>query len=177
MGKKTITTLNLLNDFSPTDYETWRAVAEKLLNGNDFNKTLKIQTYEAIELNPIYSKEDLSGLNFTDALPGFPVYARGYQAAGYHKKPWAVSQSIPYFSPEEFNNALLQDLHAGQTAAILELNKISIYGVQPENLELEKFSERGIVISTFEDITRTLNGIDLSKIPIFIKPGLAALPI
>ncbi|NNC54115.1 MAG: hypothetical protein HKO07_00180, partial [Pseudomonadales bacterium] len=53
--------------------DSWRQAAEKSLKGASLD-SLTWHTPEGIELQPLYTRDDLQGLEFTDTLPGFEPY-------------------------------------------------------------------------------------------------------
>jgi len=92
-----------------------------------------------------------------DGLTIRPFYTRsdaeGLEPALRPECRWEVAQELPVGDPGEFNRLLRCDLERGQTAV---------------NLDLEKTP-----INSLEDLTRALAGVDLERIPLFLRtaPG------
>ena len=86
--------LNLGSDFSPPSAEEWKTTAEESLKGNPF-EMLMTQTYEGINLQPIYTKKNIENLPHLDQKPGFANYLRGTIPGGYLGQPWEICQEIP----------------------------------------------------------------------------------
>jgi len=99
-----------LDEFEPTSYEAWRKEAEASLKGAPFEKKLISKTYEGIDLQPIYNKEDIADATFANSLPGFAPFLRGDDALGYQTEPWDICQKLNYATPREFNSAARHDL-------------------------------------------------------------------
>ncbi len=58
------------DEFAVPSYEDWRKEAEAALKGAPFEKRLVSRLPEGIELQPIYRREDLAGIDFLGSLPG-----------------------------------------------------------------------------------------------------------
>jgi len=112
--------LQLENDFPSPLYSQWKEQVIKDLKGDDFESTLTTKTYEGIDLQPIYTSDDLSGLDFVNEFPGFANYLRGISSAGYLKDGWQIAQTINTDNPQEFNKLLKNSLKNGQNAIILD---------------------------------------------------------
>ena len=143
---------NLGDDFSPPSYQEWKDVAEQALKGANFDKKLVTKTYEGIDLQPIYTSEDLKGLSHLKQKPGFSGNIRGTYASGYLKQPWEISQTVSASSAEEYNKALKNDLQRGQSGLTILLHK-----------------------NRLDELSIALEGIDLEKYPIHIIPNHSAL--
>lgn len=70
-----------LDEFPVPSYEQWKAEAVASLKGAPFEKKLITKTLEGIELQPIYTKEDLAALPHLGSLPGEAPYVRGTKAS------------------------------------------------------------------------------------------------
>ncbi len=150
--------INLAKDFPETTYEQWREQVEKDLKGVPFEKKLISKTYEGIDLQPIYNKEDIKDLPFVDTKPGSPDFLRGTSTSGYLKKLWNIQQYIPYSSPDDFNKALLSDLSRGQNC---------VY-IKPD---IENNFE-GVKFDNIDDLKRIFNNVDINTLPVFIDCGV-----
>ena len=49
-------------------------------------------TPEGIAVKPLYTEQDLAGLDFLDTYPGRPPYLRGPYPAMYAAQPWTIRQ-------------------------------------------------------------------------------------
>ncbi len=168
--------LNLRNDFTPPTLDEWKKVVEKDLKGASYEKKLVTKTYEGINLQPIYTSEDLKKLPLADEKPGFGSYVRGTKASGYVGGSWNVSQEIPYADAEEFNKTLLKDLQRGQDSINVKLDTATQLGLDADYAETEKVGDKGLSISALRSITRAFKGVDLTKHPLYVQAGFSALP-
>ena len=91
----------------------WQKLAEKELRGKSV-KELDWITLEGIEVKPVYSEEDIKGLEHLGNLPGFEPYVRGVKATMYSGRPWTIRQYAGYSTAEESNAFYKRGLSAGQ---------------------------------------------------------------
>jgi methylmalonyl-CoA mutase len=105
--------LDLKKDFPYTSFDEWKKVAEKDLKGQPFDKKLITKTYEGIDLQPIYTSEDINNNPLLDNFPGFQNNVRGDKSQGNVENGWLVSQELPYFDASDYNKALKFDLTRG----------------------------------------------------------------
>lgn len=163
-------------DFSQPTFAEWKAEAEKSLKGAPYEKVLVTRTYEGIDLQPIYTAADLSGLTHLEQKPGFSYYARGNRCDGYLVRPWEICQHVPAVYPAEFNEKLTYDLDRGQTGIIMPLDRASQNGLDPDCPGGKNNTGKdGLSISTLDDFAMALRGIDPGHFPLHILPGFSGL--
>lgn len=165
-------TLDILQDFPAHTYEEWNAAAEKLLKGKPFDKILIKKTYEGIDINPIYFKEDLEKLDHIDSLPGQPNYVRGNTPDGAKVRIWGIAQEITDASPEDFNAAAVNDLSRGQNVLNMVLDKDACRGKNPG----DQAGVGGVSIATVQDMSTALAEVKLSSTPIMLQCGFSGIP-
>lgn len=169
--------LRIREDFPVPTYEEWKAVVEQDLKGVPFEKKLLTKTYEGITLQPIYTRKDIENLPHVENTPGYHYYVRSTKLSGYLTRPWDIAQEIPYSLPEEFNEALTNDLKKGQTAINIFLDKATQNGVDADKASECEVGVCGLSLSTISDIEKALNGVDLTKYPIYINAGVSLLAV
>ena len=168
--------LNLRKDFKPSSIEEWKEVVNKDLKGASFEKTLVTKTYEDIDLQPLYSKRDTESLTFVNNMPGFYNFVRGNNASGFVNKPWEICQELIYTDAEKYNEALKHGLDNGQTGITLTIDETTKAGLDSDNSTVGEAGKGGIPVSTLEDLSKALKGIDITKFPIHIDAGFSSLP-
>ncbi|WHX98478.1 acyl-CoA mutase large subunit family protein [Neobacillus sp. DY30] len=171
-SKITESNIHLLEDFPTPAYQQWREVAEKTLNGANLDENLVSDTYEGIRLQPLYRLEDIKKYPFLSTLPGNFPYLRGTNEIGNQHEPWKVSQELTYSDPEEFNQAVRNDLEKGQTMLHLVLDEKR--WIDP--LDQEKVNSRGVIIASLQDIHKAFKDINTEEVPIYIEPGISGFP-
>lgn len=168
--------LRLKDDFAAPTYEEWKEVVNIDLKGADFDKKLVTKTYENINLNPIYTKKDLENLKFTENLPGFENFVRGFYSEGYLKDGWQISQAINVPDADIFNELTKHALERGQDAVAFSLDLASQKGIDADYADKADVGKNGLSISGLNSLSRALNGIDLTKVPLNVFTGFTSLP-
>lgn len=156
----------LLSEFPEHTYEQWHAAAEALLKGAPFEKRLVSQTYEDITVQPIYRREDITGLEHLKHLPGTASLVRGSHAEGFLKSGWEVSQELKAPTPDVLNGIIHEGLNGGQS----ELNVVVGCG-QPV------CCHGGVAIHTAEDVKTALSGVAVDAVSTYWQCGPSCVPV
>lgn len=167
----------LLSEFPAHSNDEWREAVDKLLKGKPYEKIMLTNTYEGIQLKPMYRKDDIADLPLNDELPGNGHYLRGTKSDGYFTKPWDVAQEISEPTPEKFNKALLNDLNRGLTAVNMVLDEATLMGTDPDESEIGLVGNGGLSLVNLNDLEISLNKVVLDCIDINIQAYGQALPI
>ena len=69
------------DEFPPVAYDRWRDAAEAMLKGASFEQKLVTHTYEGIDLQPLYTRQDALG-DDAFGFPGLAPYVRGSSPLG-----------------------------------------------------------------------------------------------
>lgn len=70
--------------------EEWAKLAAEDVKGKPVESLIK-KSPEGIEVKPIYTAEDVKGLDVAQ-IPGVFPYTRGVRATMYTAKPWTIRQ-------------------------------------------------------------------------------------
>ena len=168
--------LNLSSEFSPPTFEEWKAQVEKDLQGASYEKKLVTKTYEGIDLQPIYTKNDLEKSSFSGDLPGSDSFVRGHYSTGYHKKSWDVNQEIVLADAEEFNSALIEGLNNGQNCVNVSLDTATKFGMDADYASQDQVGDKGLSISAMSSMKRAFNNVDLTNLPLYADTGYNSIP-
>ncbi len=168
--------LNLLKEFIPPKLEEWKAKVENDLKGASYEKKMITNTYEGIDLKPIYTNEDLEQLNIGDSLPGFENFVRGKKVDGYFKNTWNVNQEMLTADAENFNTALIEALKKGQNCINLTLDSATKAGKDADYAKPDEVGDTGLSISAIKSLERAFNNIDLKKYNLSVHTGSVVLP-
>ena len=71
-------------------------------------------TPEQIPVKPVYTKEDLEGMEHLNYAAGVAPYLRGPYSVMYAMQPWTVRQYAGFSTAEESNAFYRRNLAAGQ---------------------------------------------------------------
>lgn len=162
----------LLDLFETPTLEAWREEVERLLKGAPFDKKMFTRTLENLTVGPMYTAADTEELSLAD-LPGQWPFRRGSRPG----TGWLVAQEILLPTAEEFNNALRSDLRRGQTAVNLVLDRAGLKGRDPDQAPSGEVGAGGVSIASLTDLETALDGVDLTRTPLFVQTGSAALPV
>ncbi|MEX0338246.1 MAG: methylmalonyl-CoA mutase family protein, partial [Arenibacterium sp.] len=91
----------------------WRQRAETELRGKPV-ETLTWKTLEGIEVEPLYTADDLNSVDHLGSLPGEAPFTRGVKATMYAGRPWTIRQYAGFSTAEESNAFYRRNLAAGQ---------------------------------------------------------------
>jgi len=90
----------------------WKEQAAKELKGKPV-EALNWESPEGITVKPIYTAEDLEGLDFVNTLSGMAPYVRGPVGTMYTNHPWTIRQYAGFATATESNAFYRRSLAAG----------------------------------------------------------------
>ncbi len=167
----------LLAEFPTASGEQWKTLVEAELKGAPFDKRMLTATPEGITLRALYRGVDTPLPPHAASLPGFAPFVRGTRASGYLSHPWEVSQEIAVPGAAEFNDAARSGLDRGLTALNIVLDRATRQGADPDWAQPGEVGVGGLSLASLEDLARALEGIDLEKVPLFIRSGASGMPV
>ncbi len=177
-GKGVGAHLDLTKDFPVPSLDEWRAVVEKDLKGQDFERRLIWKTLEGIDVKPLYTRHDLEGLSHLGTIPGQAPFVRGTNALSGISPTWQIRQDCLSAAPEDVNAAVRDGLARGQTAVAIRLDDAARRGFDGDSPEARDLAGRfGCTLSSINGLRIALADIDLEKFPVTIRTGTSALPV
>lgn len=157
------TDMKLAEGFEPTGYDAWRALVETSLKGRDFDKALTSETYDGIQLRPLYTSSDMP------THPLRPTSGRGGQAVG-----WDIRQAATGPSAEDTAAQIAVDLNEGATSVLIRLDNALRSGGTPDSSP-DLIGADGAALHTKEAFATAFQGIDLTTTPVALDAGLAGM--
>jgi len=155
--------------------EQWRELATKESKGRSPDE-LVWETPEGIAVKPLYSEEDLAGLDHVGNLPGFAPYVRGPRATMYAGRPWTVRQYAGFSTAEESNAFYRKNLAAGQTGLSVAFDLATHRGYDSDHPRVVgDVGKAGVAIDTVEDAKILFDGIPLDKMTVSMTMNGAVL--
>jgi len=167
----------LKKDFAHTTYDDWKKQVEVDLKGESFEKKLITRTYEEINLQPLYTSNDIKGLPQVNNFPGFEHFLRGSNVSGYNGRAWEIAQEYKQALPEDLNEALKADLKRGLNSINIILDNPTQVGIDADQSKAGEVGKDGLSISGVRKMQVLFKDIDLTNQPINISCGFSALPI
>ncbi len=158
-------------------YEKWRELASKELKGADPD-TLTWQTPEGIDVKPLYTADDLEGLEAAGGLPGIEPFVRGPRATMYANRPWTIRQYAGFSTAEESNAFYRQNLAAGQMGLSVAFDLATHRGYDSDHPRVVgDVGKAGVAIDSVEDMKLLFDGIPLEKMSVSMTMNGAVLPV
>ncbi len=155
----------------------WADLAARELRGRSA-EDLVWDTPEGIAVKPLYTAQDLKGLEHLDSLPGFPPFTRGPRATMYAGRPWTVRQYAGFSTAEQSNEFYRKNLAAGQTGLSVAFDLATHRGYDSDHPRvLGDVGKAGVAIDTVEDMKLLFAGIPLDRMSVSMTMNGAVLPV
>jgi methylmalonyl-CoA mutase len=168
---------SLQDDFPPISYEAWRSLAEADLEGASFEQKLVTHTYEGIDIQPVYTRNDWPSGKDPDGFPGHPPFVRDARPLGAVPTGWDLRQEHAHPDPAITNQAILADLQGGVTSLLLRLDFAARNGLDPDSPAAEALAGRdGLMAYHADDLDAALSNVHLDMIGVTFEAGAAFLP-
>jgi methylmalonyl-CoA mutase len=164
-------------DFPKVPLSDWRKLAAKELKAADPD-SLNWTTPEGITVKPLYTAEDLEGLEVTGTLPGLPPYVRGPRATMYANRPWTIRQYAGFSTAEESNAFYRENLRRGQMGLSVAFDLATHRGYDSDHPRVVgDVGKAGVAIDSVEDMNILFDGIPLDKMSVSMTMNGAVLPV
>ena len=154
----------------------WQVLAEKELKTSP--DKLVWNTPEGIPVKPLYTAEDLAGVEHLESLPGFKPFVRGPRATMYAGRPWTIRQYAGFSTAEESNAFYRKALAAGQQGVSVAFDLATHRGYDSDHPRVVgDVGKAGVAIDSVEDMKILFNGIPLQDISVSMTMNGAVIPI
>ncbi|MCP4113062.1 MAG: methylmalonyl-CoA mutase [Desulfobacteraceae bacterium] len=157
--------------------QKWTELATKLLKGKSPD-TLDWKTPEGILVKPIYTAEDIEGMECANTLPGLPPYVRGPMATMYAGRPWTIRQYAGFSTAKESNAFYRRNLAAGQKGLSVAFDLATHRGYDSDHPRVTgDIGKAGVAIDSVEDMKILFDQIPLDQMTVSMTMNGAVLPI
>jgi methylmalonyl-CoA mutase len=157
--------------------DTWRGIAEGELRGRPVDD-LTWKTLEGIDVQPIYTEEDLKGVDHLGTIPGAAPFTRGVKATMYAGRPWTIRQYAGFSTAEESNAFYRRALDAGQQGVSVAFDLATHRGYDSDHERVVgDVGKAGVAIDSVEDMKILFDGIPLDKVSVSMTMNGAVIPI
>ncbi len=151
-------------------------------NGMEWQKengiTANWKTPEQIQVKPVYTKEDLEGMEHLDYAAGIPPYLRGPYSMMYTFRPWTIRQYAGFSTAEESNAFYRRNLASGQKGLSVAFDLPTHRGYDPNHPRVVgDVGKAGVSICSLENMKVLFDGIPLNKMSVSMTMNGAVLPI
>ena len=159
------------------DKDTWRKQAEKELRGRPLDD-LTWNTLEGIPVSPLYTADDVEGLDHMNTMPGIEPFTRGVRATMYTGRPWTIRQYAGFSTAEESNAFYRRALAAGQQGVSVAFDLATHRGYDSDHERvIGDVGKAGVAIDSVEDMKILFEGIPLDKVSVSMTMNGAVIPV
>ncbi|WP_343314527.1 methylmalonyl-CoA mutase [Brucella sp. BE17] len=156
--------------------DDWSKLAEKELKRPA--DSLLWHTPEGIDIKPLYTADDLAGVDHLDTLPGLEPFLRGPRATMYAGRPWTIRQYAGFSTAEASNAFYRKALAGGQQGVSVAFDLATHRGYDSDHPRVEgDVGKAGVAIDSVEDMKILFDGIPLDKISVSMTMNGAVIPI
>lgn len=136
------------------------------------------QTPEGIGVKPLYTEDDLAGLDFLGTFPGVAPYLRGPYATMYVNQPWTIRQYAGFSTAEESNAFYRRNLAAGQKGLSVAFDLPTHRGYDSDHPRVTgDVGMAGVAIDSIYDMRQLFDGIPLDRMSVSMTMNGAVLPV
>jgi len=152
------------------------------LNAAEWNAANKIEkswiTPEQIPVKPVYTKEDLEGMEHLNYAAGVAPYLRGPYSVMYAMQPWTVRQYAGFSTAEESNAFYRRNLAAGQKGLSVAFDLATHRGYDSDHPRVVgDVGKAGVAIDSILDMKILFDQIPLDKMSVSMTMNGAVLPV
>ncbi len=135
-------------------------------------------TPELIPVKPVYSKEDLEGMEHLNYAAGIAPYLRGPYSTMYVMQPWTIRQYAGFSTAEESNAFYRRNLAAGQKGLSVAFDLATHRGYDSDHPRVVgDVGKAGVAIDSILDMKILFDQIPLDKMSVSMTMNGAVLPI
>ena len=135
-------------------------------------------TPELIPVKPIYTKDDLDGLEHLEYVAGLPPFLRGPYSGMYAMRPWTVRQYAGFSTAAESNAFYRRNLASGQKGLSVAFDLPTHRGYDADHERVVgDVGKAGVSICSIEDMKVLFDGIPLNKMSVSMTMNGAVLPV
>ena len=135
-------------------------------------------TPEQIPVKPVYTKEDLEGMEHLNYAAGVAPYLRGPYSVMYAMQPWTVRQYAGFSTAEESNAFYRRNLAAGQKGLSVAFDLATHRGYDSDHPRVVgDVGKAGVAIDSILDMKILFDQIPLDKMSVSMTMNGAVLPV
>src|SRR4051812_33773241 len=136
------------------------------------------ETPEGIAVPPLFTPDDLAGLDFLDTYPGIAPYLRGPYPTMYTTQPWTVRQYAGFSTATESNAFYRRNLAAGQKGLSVAFDLPTHRGYDSDHPRVPgDVGMAGVAIDSILDMRQLFDGIPLDRMSVSMTMNGAMLPV
>ena len=157
--------------------KSWSDRAAKELRGREVDD-LTWHTLEGIAVKPVYTADDLTGVDHLGTEPGEAPFVRGVRTTMYAGRPWTIRQYAGFSTAEESNAFYRKALDAGQQGVSVAFDLATHRGYDSDHPRVEgDVGKAGVAIDSVEDMKILFDGIPLDQVSVSMTMNGAVIPV
>ncbi|RKY94433.1 MAG: methylmalonyl-CoA mutase [Ignavibacteriae bacterium] len=127
----------------------------------------KVHLESGIEVDPIYTADDVADSSIKHEMPGEYPFTRGIHNTMYRKRPFTIRQYAGFASPEETNERFQFLIANGQSGLNVAFDLPTQCGLDSDDPRaLGEVGRVGMTVDTLDDFEIAFKNIDLDKITV-----------
>ena len=135
-------------------------------------------TPELIPVKPVYTADDLKGMEHLDYVAGIPPYLRGPYSAMYPLRPWTIRQYTGFSTAEASNAFYRRNLAAGQKGLSVAFDLATHRGYDSDHPRvIGDVGKAGVAVDSILDMKILFDQIPLDKMSVSMTMNGAVLPV
>ncbi|AXR69992.1 methylmalonyl-CoA mutase [Leptospira mayottensis] len=135
-------------------------------------------TPEKIPVKPVYTVEDLEGMEHLDYVAGIPPYLRGPYSTMYVQQPWTIRQYAGFSTAEESNAFYRRNLAAGQKGLSVAFDLATHRGYDSDHERVVgDVGKAGVAIDSVLDMKILFDQIPLDQMSVSMTMNGAVIPV
>lgn len=136
------------------------------------------RTPEKIPVKPVYTAEDIAGMEHLDYAAGIPPYLRGPYSTMYVQQPWTIRQYAGFSTAEESNAFYRRNLAAGQKGLSVAFDLATHRGYDSDHERVVgDVGKAGVAIDSILDMKILFDQIPLDQMSVSMTMNGAVIPI
>ncbi len=135
-------------------------------------------TPEQIPVKPVYTADDLLGMEHLNYAAGLPPFLRGPYSTMYVMQPWTIRQYAGFSTAEESNAFYRRNLAAGQKGLSVAFDLATHRGYDSDHERVVgDVGKAGVAIDSILDMKILFDQIPLNKMSVSMTMNGAVLPV
>jgi methylmalonyl-CoA mutase len=165
-------------DFKSINIFAQTALKNSKVGQKDNGTKSNWETPEHIQVKPVYTKEDLEGMEHLHYAAGIPPYLSGPYSMMYAFRPWTIRQYAGFSTAEESNAFYRRNLASGQKGLSVAFDLATHRGYDPDHPRVfGDVGKAGVSICSLDNMKTLFDGIPLNKMSVSMTMNGAVLPI
>jgi methylmalonyl-CoA mutase len=135
-------------------------------------------TPEGINIQSVYTEDDLAQVDHIDHVAGIPPYLRGPYSTMYTTSPWTIRQYAGFSTARDSNSFYKRNIAGGQKGLSVAFDLATHRGYDSDHPRVTgDVGMAGVAIDSVEDMKILFDGIDLSQMSVSMTMNGAVIPI